>query len=229
MFANVRRLLTASARLLTASAVIAAATFGLTPAVAEAGSAPVAGLCHACGRNLIANPGADAGKGADADVIVKVPDWKQTGAFTAAQYAWGVDLSATTPGPTKRGKNYFYGGPSALLSTGTQMIKVGTGGISTGRVSYVLSAWLGGYSDQPDNARLIVTFESSAGTALKTATLGPVTVGQRHDVSGLFLRQGTGKVPAETQEIKVELVMTLLEGGDNDGLADNLSLVFSYK
>ncbi len=216
-------------RVLTACAVIAAAALAITPPVAEAGSAPVAGLCHACGHNLIANPGADAGKGADADVIVKVPDWKQTGAFTAAQYAWDADLSTTTPGPTKRGKNYFYGGPSALLSTGTQVITVGTAGISSGRVSYVLSAWLGGYSDQPDNARLIVTFESSAGTALKTTTIGPVTVAERHDVSGLFLRQGTGKVPAGAQKIKVELVMTLLEGGDNDGLADNLSLVFSYK
>jgi len=222
LFSNARRVL-------TACAVIAAAAFAITPPVAEAGSAPVVGPCHACGRNLIANPGAEAGKGADADVIVKVPDWKQTGAFTAAQYAWDADLSTTTPGPTKRGKNYFYGGRSALLSTGTQVITVGTGGISSGRVSYVLSAWLGGYSDQPDNARLIVTFESSAGMALKMTTIGPVTVAQRHDVSGLFLRQGTGKVPAETQKVKVELVMTLLEGGDNDGLADNLSLVFSYK
>jgi hypothetical protein len=222
VFSNARRVL-------TACAVTAAAVFAITPPVAEASSAPVAGPCHACGRNLIANPGAEAGKGTASDSVVKVPDWKQAGAFTAAQYAWGADLSTTTPGPTKRGKNYFYGGPSALLSTGTQVIKVGTGGISSGRASYVLSAWLGGYSDQPDNAMLIVTFESSSGTALKTTKIGPVTVGQRHDVSGLFFRQGTGKVPAETQKIKVELEMTLREGGDNDGLADNLSLVFSYK
>ena len=222
VFSNARRVL-------TAGTVIAATAFAITPTVAQASSAPVVGPCHACGRNLIANPGAEAGKGTATDSVVKVPDWKQTGAFTAAQYAWDADLSTTTPGPTKRGKNYFYGGPSALLSTGSQVITVGTGGISSGRVSYVLSAWLGGYSDQPDNARLIVTFESTAGMALKTTTIGPVTVGQRHDVSGLFFRQGTGKVPAGTQKIKVELVMTLLEGGDNDGLADNLSLVFSYK
>jgi hypothetical protein len=215
--------------LLTACAVVAAAAFAITPSVAEAGPAPAAGPCHACGRNLIANPGAEAGKGTTTDSVVKVPDWKQTGAFTSAQYAWGADLSTTTPGPTKRGKNYFYGGPSSMISTGTQVITVGTGGISAGRVSYVLSAWLGGYSDQPDNARLIITFESSAGTLLKTTTLGPVTVAQRHDVSGLFFRQSTGKVPATTEKIKVELLMTLLEGGDNDGLADNLSLVFSYK
>jgi hypothetical protein len=216
-------------RLMTAGAVISAAAFAITPSAAEAGSAPVVGPCHACGRNLIANPGAEAGKGTSTDSIVKVPDWKQTGAFTAATYAWDADLSTTTPGPTKRGKNYFYGGPSAMLSTGTQVITVGTGGISSGRVSYVLSAWLGGYSDQPDNAQLIVTFENSAGTALKTRTIGPVTVAQRHDVSGLFFRQHTGKVPAETRKIKVELEMMLREGGDNDGLADNLSLVFSYK
>ncbi len=216
-------------RVLTACAVVAAAAFAITPPVAEAGSAPVAGPCHACGRNLIANPGAEAGKGTATDSVVKVPDWKQTGAFTAAQYAWDADLSTTTPGPTNRGKNYIYGGPSAMLSTGTQVIKVGTGGISSGRVSYVLSAWLGGYSDQPDNAELIVTFESASGTALKTTKIGPVTVGERHDVSGLFFRQHTGKVPAGTQKIKVELEMMLREGGDNDGLADNLSLVFSYK
>jgi hypothetical protein len=216
-------------RVLTAGAVIAATAFAITPTVAEAGSAPVVGPCHACGRNLIANPGAEAGKGTATDSVVKVPDWKQTGAFTAAQYAWDADLSTTTPGPTNRGKNYFYGGPSAMLSTGTQLIKVGTGGISSGRVSYVLSAWLGGYSNQPDNAQLIVTFESASGTALKTTKIGPVTVGERHDVSGLFFRQHTGKVPAGTEKIKVELEMMLREGGDNDGLADNLSLVFSYK
>ena len=222
VFSNARRVL-------TAGAVIAAAAIAITSPVAEAGPAPVFGPCHACGRNLIANPGAEAGKGTATDSVVKVPDWEQTGAFTAAQYAWDADLSTTTPGPTKRGKNYFYGGPSAPVSTGSQVITVGTGGISSGRVSYVLSAWLGGYSDQPDNARLIVTFKNSSGTALKTTTIGPVTVSQRHDVSGLSFRQGTGKVPTGTQKIKVELVMTLLEGGDNDGLADDLSLTFSYK
>src|ERR1700733_10606448 len=113
-------------RLLTSCAVIGAAAFAITPSAAEASSAP--GPCHACGRNLIANPGADAGKGTATDSVVKVPDWKQTGAFTAAQYAWDADLSTTTPGPTKRGKNYFYGGPSDLISTGTQVITVGTGG-----------------------------------------------------------------------------------------------------
>jgi hypothetical protein len=34
-------------------------------------------------------------------------------------------------------------------------------------------------------------------------------------------------VPASTVNIKVELVMVKLVGGDDDGMADNLSSVFS--
>jgi hypothetical protein len=60
-----------------------------------------------------------------------------------------------------------------------------------------------------------------------TVTMGPVTAAQRHDISELLARQRTGAVPASTAEIKIELVMVKLVGGDGDGLADNLSLVFS--
>jgi hypothetical protein len=183
--------------------------------------------CHACGRNLIANPGAEAGKGANGDYVVKVPDWRTTGDFTAELYTSGEDLSPTTPGPGKRGKNYFYGGPYATESTGTQVIKVGTSGILTGKVAYLLSAWLGGYADQGDYATLTVSFESAAGKVLNAVTLGPVTAAQRHDNSELLERQRAGMVPAATAQIKVELVMVKLVGGDDDGMADNLSLVFS--
>jgi hypothetical protein len=203
-----------------------AVSVALMPALA-AGTAVASVTCRACGRNLIANPGAEAGKGANGDYVVKVPDWKPTGDFTAEQYASGADLSPTTPGPTKRGKNYFYGGPYALQSTGSQLIKVGTSGISSGKITYVLSAWLGGYADQGDYTTLTTTFESSAGKALSTVTIGPVTAAERHNISELRERQRTGAVPASTAEIKVELVMTKLVGGDNDGLADNLALVFS--
>ena len=212
-------------RCLALGAVMAVSA-SLMPALAASAAVPSI-TCRACGRDLIANPGADAGKGANGDDVVKVPDWKPTGDFTAEQYASGLDLSPTTPGPTKRGKNYFYGGPYALRSTGSQVIKVGTSGITSGKITYVLSAWLGGYADQGDYTTLTATFESSAGTALSTVTIGPVTAAQRHDNSELLERQRTGAVPASTATIKVELVMVKLVGGDDDGMADNLSLVFS--
>jgi hypothetical protein len=36
-------------------------------------------------------------------------------------------------------------------------------------------------------------------------------------------------VPAGTRELKLELIMTREAGSDDDGLADSLSLVFTYK
>jgi hypothetical protein len=205
---------------------MASASLALMPGLAVGAAAPGV-TCHACGRNLIANPGADAGKGANGDVVVKVPNWQATGDFSAEQYASSEDLSPTSPGPAKRGANYFYGGPYATQSTGSQVIKVGTSGITSGKITYVLSAWLGGYADQGDYTTLTATFESSAGKAISKVTMGPVTAAQRHDISELLARQRTGVVPASTAKIKIELVMVKLVGGDNDGLADNLSLVFS--
>ncbi len=188
-----------------------------TPAVA----------CEVCDRNLIANPGAEAGKGADSDSVVKVPDWKATGAFTATQYAWGGgDLSPTTPGPKDRGKNYFYGGPSELKSTGTQTIELATGAFGTG-TTYVLAAWLGGYLNQGDYCQVSATFETASGSSLGVVKIGPVTPAQRHDMSELLYRGVGGKVPAGTRRVVVTMLMVLETGGDNDGMADNLSLVFT--
>jgi hypothetical protein len=206
--------------------VVAAASVALVPGVATGATVPNI-ACPACGRNLIADPGAEAAKGANGDSVVKVPGWKATGDFTAELYTSGEDLSPTTPGPGNRGKNYFYGGPYATQSTGSQVIKVGTTGITSGKITYFLSAWLGGYADQGDYTKLTATFESSTDKVLSAVKLGPVTAAERHDTSELLERQGTGVVPASTVYIKIELLMVKRVGGDDDGLADNLSLVFS--
>jgi hypothetical protein len=184
--------------------------------------------CPSCGHNLILNPGAEAGKGADSDTVVKVPDWKRGGHFTAVQYAWsGGDLSPKTPGPKSRGKNYFYGGPNAVRSTGSQTVVLSSAGISAGGVAYVLSGWFGGFSTQTDEAFLTATFETSTGATISTATIGPVTEAQRKGVSKLLYAHVSGTVPAGTLKIGFELVMKRHDGSDNDGLADDLSLVLT--
>ncbi len=214
-------------RLCAVGALVAAATFG-GAGVAGAEQPAVSVLCPACGHNLILNPGAEAGVGTNEDTVVKVPDWKPAGGFTAAQYAWsGGDITATTPGPKNRGKNYFYGGPDALRSTGTQTMMVAAGGISAGKVTFTLSGWLGGFSSQGDNAQMYMTFENTTGTALGKVSLGPVTEGQRSGNSELLLRHVSGQVPAATRQVVVKLVMSRTSGSDNDGMADNLLLVFS--
>ncbi len=187
-------------------------------------------VCPSCGHNLILNPGADQGKGTSSDSVVPVPHWKGTHGFTAAAYSWaGGDLSPTSPGPKSRGANYFYGGPDSAVSTGTQVISVAAGGIKTGKVHYTLAGWLGGYDSQGDYAVLDLTFENSKGKAIATYGIGPVTEAQRGGVSELLFRQRTGVVPPGTRELKLELIMTREEGSDDDGLADSLSLVFTYK
>jgi len=178
-------------------------------------------------KNLILNPGAEDGPGADDDTVVPVPYWKQTGGFTAAQYAWdGGDLSPTTPGPKDRGKNYFYGGPDAARSTGTQVCIIPKTLVSSGKTTFVLTGWLGGFSDQGDDATLNALFENSAGAVLASAHIGPVTAVQRHDQSELLFRATTGTVPSATRQVEIQLVMIKYVGSDNDGLADNLALVF---
>jgi hypothetical protein len=216
-------------RLFVIFAVVWAAVLAVGPA-AGAGVRVVSSPCPSCGHNLIENPGAEKGKGADGDYKVKVPDWKQTHGFTAAQYAWsGGDLSATSPGPKNRGKNYFYGGPDSARSSGTEVITVAAGGITTGHVQYTLSGWLGGYDSQGDHATLTVTFENASGTAVGSAQIGPVTEAQRKGVSELLLRSSTGMVPPTTAGLEIQLVMVRDAGSDDDGLADNLSLVFTDK
>lgn len=181
--------------------------------------------CSACGHNLIANPGAEAGRGTQDDSVVAVPSWKSARGFTAASYAWsGGDLSATTPGPPNGGKNYFYGGPDAATSTGTQVVPLASGSHPAG-TTFGLSAWLGGYSSQGDNAVLHVSFDTAQGQVLSSVSLGPVTAAQRNEVSKLLKRSVDGTVPAGAAEVVLKLVMTRTDGSDNDGMADNLSLV----
>jgi hypothetical protein len=221
-------------RLLLVSTVAAAAA-AIVPAAASASPASPASparpasprACPSCGHNLIANPGAESGKGTTSDSVVKVPHWKGTAGFTAASYAWsGGDVSATSPGPKHRGKNYFYGGPDSAKSTGTQFDAIAAGGVSGGHVAYTLSGWLGGYDSQGDHATLTVTFENSKGKALGSVTIGPVTEAQRKGVNEFLFRTKSGKVPSATRTVELKLVMIREAGSDNDGLADNLSLTF---
>ncbi len=194
-------------------------------------AATTATACAICGHNLINNPGAEAGPGAQADTVVVVPGWTKTeGSFTAASYAWsGGDLSTKTPGPPDRGENYFYGGPDAAVSVGSQTISLeaGTTEIDRGALTATLAGWLGGYAGQADDAALSAIFRSATGQKLKTLVIGPVTPAERNNESGLVERSVATTVPVGATSVAVILVMTRYSGSDNDGLADNLSLVLS--
>jgi hypothetical protein len=208
----------------------AVAVAGIVPAVTASASPAASNPCPSCGHNLIVNPGAETGKGANGDIKVKTPGWKQTKNFTETLYTWSSgDVTPTTPGPKHRGKNYFYGGPDSAKATGTQLIKVLAKGIGSGKVHYALSGWLGGFATQSDNATLTVTFENGSGKTVGTTKIGPVTEAQRKGNSEMLLRKTSGVVPSSTRTVKLVLIMKRTDGSDNDGLADNLSLVFTLK
>jgi uncharacterized RDD family membrane protein YckC len=230
----------AGALSLKASAIILAATTAMTGTVLV--TVPL--LRHAAadmfkahnssgagvnGQNLIANGDAEAGPGSLDFSVVSVPLWKTTeGEFTVVQYTdkRGDLLSLQSPGPEGRGHNYFAGGKVAT-SSAMQLIEVSTSAaaIDTGKTRFRLSGYLGGYAEQEDNAVLTATFLNAEGKPLGTASIGPVTAVDRKQESALLERTTSGIVPVATRRIEVQLRMTRVEGQDNDGYADNLSLV----
>lgn len=185
-------------------------------------------LSRAHAQDLVQNPGAEAGAtGPTGNEIVFVPDWGTSGNFTAVAYDTpGGFPTQDDPGGPSRGSNFFAGGPSNANSEATQRVDVVAQGadIDAGRASYTLSGYLGGWTAQEDQARLIATFMDVGGVALGTTSIGPVTAADRGGATGLHYRSVSGSVPAWTRQIELTLQMTRLEGTYNDGYADDIVL-----
>ena len=96
--------------------------------------------------------------------------------------------------------------------------------IDARQVSWVLSGWFGGFADQRDLASLAVTFVDSRGGTLGRALTGPVLAGDRGSTTRLNHRLATGTLPPMTRRIAVRLSAEA-GSGDNDGYADELSIV----
>ena len=126
----------------------------LVLALAAAASAAPAATCGICGKNLIKNPGAEAGAGVTAvGAYGVVPGWTNTaGQFGAASYTFPNGwFGKSSKGSPKRGKNYFFGGTtteatSANATVGTQTIKLPAA--AAGR-KVTLGGWIGNYGTGP--------------------------------------------------------------------------------
>ena len=208
-----------------------AAAGAATPATTPAPVASPAVQLPVAGKNLIVNGDAEAAAGTDGDsVAANVPSWTRTGDFTAIAYDTKSSDNFPTPddpGPSDRGKNFFGGGPRAEHSGAVQTIDVSERGatIDGGRVSYTFSAWLGGYRGQDDQVQLTARFLGADGQALATASLPVVLDSDRGGRTALLQKTTSGRVPAGTRRIDVDMEMTRKAGTSNDGYADDLSLV----
>lgn len=189
-------------------------------------SASVSATAAPLGTNLIVNGNAEAGAGSPSGATVPVPGWTTTSNFTAVTWTAGGGFPVgTDPGPADRGLNFFAGGPGTAFSSASQIIDLSgnSAAIAAGTLQFDLSAWLGGFASQGDNAVLTATFLDAGGATLSFAALGPVTVADRASQSGLLLRDTQGFVPVGTATVEIQLDMTRLAGSYNDGYADNLS------
>jgi hypothetical protein len=184
----------------------------------------------ATSKNLIKNPGAEAAPGSPNGGIVPVPKWTElTGTtFTAVQYgASGGFPSTTSPGPAKRGKNFFAGGPGTDSVTAVQTISLAPylTAIKAGKARFSLTGWLGGFGSQNDSGFVEVDWKNASGSLTgSSATLGPVTAAQRNNVTGLLQQATSGRVPKGARTVFVQLSLFPTTGTYNDGFADNLSL-----
>lgn len=192
-------------------------------------AAPVAASASIFGSNLIVNGDAESGAGALNDSsTVAVPGFVTVGNFTAVVYNAPGGFPVTgDPGVSAGGANFFAGGPNNANSSASQAIDLSSGAafIDTGTSAFALSAYLGGFETQDDNAVLTIRFLDQLNAVLGSVTLGPVTEPERSGVTGLLFRSTSGFVPIGARTADVQLNMTRLQGSYNDGYADNLSLV----
>ena len=93
-------------------------------------------------------------------------------------------------------------------------------------VWFNLSAWIGGYQEQDDNARVALTFIDQTNQAVgSTITLGPVLAAARLNITSLLFQQANGLVPVGARSFRVMVTITRTQGSYSDGDIDNIALV----
>jgi hypothetical protein len=213
---------------------------GLVAGLAAAAPAATAAAGHPAGMypaviakpaNIIRDPGAEAAKPNSSSGKVKVPAWTvgKNSQFTAVAYgASGGFPTSASPGPRKRGKNFFAGG-RGNSSTGTQTDSLAAFSslITSGRAKFKLTGWLGGFATQNDTAKVTITWKSSGGKALGHVAIGPVTEAQRKGVTGMLFRSKSGAVPKGAVRVLITVHMVRKDGAYIDGYADNLGLTIT--
>lgn len=204
-------------RLSAVAAIALALTIGVAPLAASAEPVPEQP------GNLVVN--------GDGEVTPEPPVWVGGG---LERHEYGVDgyplaVLADRNGPTGAA---FAGGVGLLtgddtFESATQTIDLtpSAAAIDAGRVSALLSAFIGGLDDQGDAATIAVVFADAAGARLAATTLGPNLPGDRGGVSGFGSYARTQAVPVGTRQVVITISVSLEVGSTADGYVDNLTLV----
>src|SRR3954471_5719798 len=178
--------------------------------------------------SLTINGDAESGTAAtDSSGVFAPPGWATTGQFTEVAYGTSGFPEVATAATFGGGKNFFAGGNAAVL-TATQPINFAQAGpeIDRGGLAMTLSARLGGFSSQEDNAQVTTELRNAAGATLATLHLAPITAADRKGETTLLPRTASVTVPAGARTALTTITLTRAEGSYNDGYADNVTLHF---
>ena len=184
-------------------------------------------------RNLVKNPGGESNNGG-ANILdnVSPSGWVTSGGegkegiVVLAYGAHGYFPEKTFAASIGGGKSFFAGGYNAPTSMATQTIDVTRAAteIDGGKVRACLSGYLGGVRNFPENARVDLEFLGADEAPLGQLRIGPVTAGQRKNVTTLLRRTGERGVPANTRQLRVTITAVKGGPGPNYGFADNISV-----
>lgn len=99
--------------------------------------------------------------------------------------------------------------------------------IDNQKISYNLSAWLGGYYNQDDNAQVALIFiDRNNHQTGDSITLGPILAVDRGNITSLLFRQVNGLIPSGARSFIVVVTVTTVSPTTADGDVDNIALVF---
>ncbi len=179
--------------------------------------------------NLVVNGDAESVPAASQSVV-QFDGWVLDGNVSITGYGVGSFPGKTSPGPTDRGNNFFYGGwGEAALAYQLVDLSFASTEIDSGAVSFNFAAWIGGYSSDDDSALVSLVFGDANGNPVGSITpiLGPVTPADRNNTTQLLSRTQTGTVPVGSRLALVTMTFSRKAGSDNDGYVDGVTLLLA--
>lgn len=208
----------------------------------QIGQAKQVFMARRLGENIITNPGAETdqveaaeGKLAAARVVSA---WESTESNTPVLVqpwnGYSIDEGDHLPVPENAGANYFLHGTIgdvAVRTTLRQEIDLRRLRSAIGKgARYHLSAWIGGWKKQKDEAQVRIVFLDTDGKELGEDTLGPVNAADRDSKNGMRQRQSEDQVPVGSRKVVVEMIFDKEKGGSvSDAAIDLLKLVIEKK
>ncbi|MFO0856239.1 MAG: hypothetical protein U0640_02640 [Phycisphaerales bacterium] len=181
--------------------------------------------------NLITNAGFESGPSSpNGQTVVAPTGWISIGNGTVVPYGAGAEFpTSSSPGPDARGNNFLAGGPNNTLAQVVQQIDLSALGeqIDANNANFNLGAWLGGFANQDDLARVVVVWADASSNSLRTDTLVGPNAQVRGGVTGLSAYWTSSRVPVNTRQALVTITLSRVIGPYNNGYIDNLWLVLS--